>query len=283
MDNEGKFAGGDPVQVIVEDTGPVVAEMNTARARPCDGGFSVGHVNVTAGTFGGNVRFGANFGFILSNNHVLANVNAGTVGDNVLQPGVADGGTVQNDVIATLTRWVPIDFATGANNEVDCAIAEAVNPGDITRNVQGIGIPGALADATPQQAIRKSGRSTQLTTGTIVSDNATTRTTLGGQTAVFVNQLQYTQMTNGGDSGSLIWDQNSLTVVGLHYAGDTSNSYGNKILRVLALLSRAFTIYDVKGKATHFDEADICLLDQPKGLNKHKLKKAATPKRKSVK
>lgn len=113
VNERGAFTADVFVQVIVEDTGSVVPQMNTARMRPCDGGFSVGHVNVTVGTFGGNVRFGADFGFILSNNHVLANVNAGAVGDPIIQPAANDGGATPGDVIATLTRWVPIDFASG--------------------------------------------------------------------------------------------------------------------------------------------------------------------------
>src|SRR5439155_996335 len=46
---------------------------------------------------------------ILSNNHVLANQNAGHVGDSILQPGPADGGRLQ-DTIARLVDFVPIQF-----------------------------------------------------------------------------------------------------------------------------------------------------------------------------
>jgi hypothetical protein len=98
-------------------------------------------------------------------------------------------------------------------------------------------MPSAVAEAKVPQPIRKSGRTTQLTTGSILSDNATIRVRYGpGLQAVFINQLQYTRMTQPGDSGSLIWDQKSHTVVGLHFAGSSSTSYGNKIKRVLALL-----------------------------------------------
>jgi hypothetical protein len=263
VDDQGRFIAGEDVLVIVEYTGEVVPHMNTARMRPCAGGFSVGHGRVTAGTFGGNARFGANFGFILSNNHVLAAVNTASLGDPIVQPGPIDGGTAPADNIAQLARFVPIDL-TGGNNEVDCAIAQADNPGNILRNVQSIGTPAALANATVSQGVRKSGRTTQLTTGTILSDNATTRVTYNtGQASVFVNQLKYTKMCAAGDSGSLIWDQNSLTVVGLHMSGDSSNDYGNKILRVLELLSQPFTVYDRHGNPTHFPNADISLLDPP--------------------
>src|SRR5262249_401537 len=90
----------------------------------------------------------------------------------------------------------------------------------------------------------------------IKSDNATFRSN-----GIFVNQLQYTMMASSGDSGSLIWDQNSLTVVGLHKSHDNTYCYGNKILRVIELLTRAFTSYDIKGSPTHFQRVEISLLD----------------------
>lgn len=127
----------------------------------------------------------------------------------------------------------------------------------------GIGIPQALSNATVGQAIRKSGRTTEFTTGSILSDNVTAVVRYGTQLATFVNQLECTKMTKPGDSGSLIWDANSLTVVGLHFSGDgTPYSYGNKILRVFELLSRAFTVNSL-GVESHFQKVDINLLDLP--------------------
>ena len=252
------------VDVIVEDEGEIVLESFTAKRRPCPGGYSIGHPRVTAGTLGGVARVGSVWGYILSNNHVLAAENSGAVGDPIYQPGVYDGGTAA-DTIGHLDRWVPVDVS-GGNSEVDCAFAKALDPWDqnVTRHVEGIGTPAAVADATVGQAVRKSGRTTQGTTGTIVSDNATVGPlSYGGGQAIFINQLQYTRMTSGGDSGSLVWDQDILTVVGLHFAGSSTASYGNKINRVLALLSQAYTVYDAQGKATQFPKIDISLENRP--------------------
>ena len=59
--------------------------------RPLLMGASVGHVDVTAGTLGAFVsRSGAIC--ILSNNHVLANEDAGSTGDMILQRAKFDGG-----------------------------------------------------------------------------------------------------------------------------------------------------------------------------------------------
>ena len=80
----------------------------TKRIRPAPGGVSVGHVQITAGTLGVLARRNGR-PVILSNNHVLANQNAGRVGDPILQPGPADGGRLQ-DTIARLVDFVPIQF-----------------------------------------------------------------------------------------------------------------------------------------------------------------------------
>ena len=177
----------------------------------------------------------------------------------IFQPGVGDGGSAPRNIIGTLNRWVPIDFIN--NNQVDCALAEVTAPWNnfATRNVFGIGTPNNIGAGGVGQDIRKSGRTTQLTFGTILSNNATLNVNLGGRTARFVNQLQYTRMTAGGDSGSFIFDRNSLTVVGLHFAGGGSYSYGNKIDIVLQSLSQSFTTFSFSGKKTSFDEVKISL------------------------
>ncbi|MGH2570536.1 MAG: hypothetical protein ACRDGR_04880, partial [bacterium] len=66
----------------------------TQRLRPAPSGISIGHIDITAGTLGGLVRDKETGNVvILSNNHVMAASNDGTIGDPILQPGPADGGT----------------------------------------------------------------------------------------------------------------------------------------------------------------------------------------------
>ena len=104
---------------------PAGVQALTIRLRPAKSGSSVGHRNITAGTIGtcvydqlpGAARVPPAPGigkprdyYILSNNHVLANSNAGRVGDPVLQPGPADGGRLPQDQIGELARFVPIDL-----------------------------------------------------------------------------------------------------------------------------------------------------------------------------
>jgi hypothetical protein len=262
IDEQGNRSPSEVVPIIIEPEGPVVIELNNARMRPCPGGFSCSHRIVPAGTLGGVASVDNVWGFILSNNHVIAATNAGLVGDATYQPCRADSGGA-GDEIGNLYRWVPISFVD--DNEVDAALSEALAPWDsyVTRDVESIGTPQNVADAVLNQSVRKSGRTTQLTTGIVLSDNATVLVQLGSNTARFVNQLQYSRMTAGGDSGSLIWGHDNLTVVGLHFAGsrDGASSYGNKILRVLELLGQERTVTDGRGNRVHFPPVQLALTE----------------------
>lgn len=115
-----------PLNVVC--TGIIDAQPHRMRMRPAPGGISVGHFRITAGTLGclvrGRTARRVNRLMILSNNHVLANSNAAAIGDCVAQPGPIDGGRCPADQVAVLERFVPINFAGGAN-VVDCATAWA--------------------------------------------------------------------------------------------------------------------------------------------------------------
>jgi hypothetical protein len=76
--------------------------------RPAPCGVSIGHKSVTAGTLGCLVKKNGQT-FILSNNHVLANSNNAKVGDEIIQPGSYDGGTL-NDQLTNLAEFIKIDF-----------------------------------------------------------------------------------------------------------------------------------------------------------------------------
>ena len=81
---------GTAVFTDVKAIGRVRPEANK-KVSPIQSGFSVGHVDVTAGTVGAIVKKGKKL-YILSNSHVLADAGLGKVKDKVLYPGPADGG-----------------------------------------------------------------------------------------------------------------------------------------------------------------------------------------------
>ncbi|MCA9920420.1 MAG: hypothetical protein KC445_20835, partial [Anaerolineales bacterium] len=200
--------------------------------------------------------------------------NNAQVGDPIIQPGGADGGSVNTDHIANLERFCPIDFGTetGSNcgiastyanignaiasllgsshrvtvvqanpqavNLVDAAVARPLNDGDVLDEILNIGAVSGTVEGTLGMQIRKSGRTTGYTTGMITTIEATVSVNYGpGQTATFQNQFVAGPMSQGGDSGSLIVDMNSPRAVGLLFAGSTDSTIFNPIQAVLDCLN----------------------------------------------
>lgn len=203
----------------------------TARQRPAPSGISIGHRDITAGTLGGLVRETASGKIlILSNNHVLADANGAQIGDPILQPGPLDGGSDPRDRIAQLYGFVELDFAPGAENRADAAVAEPIRPADVLFATESVG-PDTPAEArTLEEAdlgryVQKTGRSSEHTQGFVEALFATLSVGYGGsRTARFVDQAVVSQspaeeeFSQGGDSGSLIYDADHRCV-GLLFAG----------------------------------------------------------------
>jgi hypothetical protein len=232
---------------------------------------SIGHKDITAGTFGCLVKDDQGT-YILSNNHVLANSNAGGPGDAILQPGPYDGGSPATDTIAELVRFVPISFlvpeppsdcsigngvATLANlfaravgsrtrlkavkmqlqeNLVDAAMARPPKVGDLRSDILEIGTIAGLRSGELGMAIRKSGRTTGLTSDTIQQVDVTADVSYGGTSvARFTDQLLAGPMSQGGDSGSAVVDAGA-NLVGLLFAGSQTTTIINRIEQVFSAL-----------------------------------------------
>ncbi|MCX2744310.1 hypothetical protein OO013_10555 [Mangrovivirga sp. M17] len=220
------------------------------RVRPAEGGYSCGHYKVTAGTIGTCCYDLTPFPgipskyYILSNNHVIANSNDCRIGDPILQPGRIDGGTYPRDVIARLTRYVPIKWINGDKkpcNYVDAAIGEG-NFQDLDREIYWQGTVKKLYDAPKiGEIVQKTGRTTGFTTGKITNINATVNVNYGsGRVAKFCKQIVTTRMSAPGDSGSLILDRDE-NAVGLLFAGSSTRTIVNNILYVQSLLKVRLT------------------------------------------
>ena len=192
--------------------------------RPVPIGVSTGHPDITAGTIGCRVTDG-DYVYALSNNHVYADENYAFIGDNVLQPGDADGGIDPDDAIGTLDAYVAINFTPGSSNEIDAAIALTTT--DDVNNAtpsDGYGTPASeTVTASINLVVQKYGRTTGLTTGAITEVNAIINVGYSSGTALFANQIVIMpskgQFSRGGDSGSLVVTQNGKNPVGLLFAG----------------------------------------------------------------
>lgn len=236
------------VPVVVKVTGKfkVYADPTARFPRPVPIGVSTGHPDITAGTIGCRVKDSQGNVYALSNNHVYANSNDASIGDNELQPGPFDGGQDPEDAIGTLHDFEPILF-DGSNNVIDAAIAITTtnDVGTSTPDGDGYGTPSSTTvSASVGQKVQKYGRTTVWTHGEVAEINVTVDVcyeTRGPFNCVklarFVDQISITpgDFSDGGDSGSLIvTDDSNKNPVGLLFAGSDTRTIANPIDAVLS-------------------------------------------------
>jgi hypothetical protein len=171
-------------------------------------------------------------------------------------------------MIAELERFKPIEFSTGpgtcglaesyakfgnvvgnllkskhrikafqsdpeASNRIDAALARPLDGVEILDEILEIGVVGGIAPASLGLNVRKSGRTTGLTTGQIIVLETTVNIQYGDRTARFEGQMVTGPMSEPGDSGSLLVAGDSLLAVGLLFAGSTQATVYNPIQEVL--------------------------------------------------
>lgn len=228
--------------------GDVRPQAATDRLRPIQPGCSLGHYGVPGGTLGGIVRKagGGDARYILSNAHVLAAAGTAKAGDEIVQPAIADGGRSGTDRIATLSEFIPFDYASeGFPNEVDAALAE------IDRPAIGFRLSFLESRLTPAKVgkrlrvgmkVQKTGRSSGHSWGEIIDTDFHAivpyddpRNPGAEVQVLFRDQVLCTRFTEAGDSGALVLSS-SGAVVGLHFAGSDEVSVFNRISRVFAAL-----------------------------------------------
>jgi hypothetical protein len=228
------------------------------RWRPMVGGISIGHYKVTAGTLAcmvkdkktGEVK-------LLSNNHVFAldigDIKIGQKGDPILQPATYDGGTL-DDKVGELDRWIRVyspdeegQLRAGKGyNIIDAAIA-TVPPELVKPEVLDIGKPVEPVEVKVGQKVRKSGRTTGLSYGTIASSDYivdvyyTETEYCRFKDTIFVQPPYPLVFAQPGDSGSLTTLSTSTNPVGLVFAGDEAgNGIVCKATYITALLDVEF-------------------------------------------
>jgi hypothetical protein len=204
------------------------------RLRPLRPGGSIGHFQITAGTIGAfatDKKTGRNV--ILSNNHVLANENQAKTDDIILQPGTIDKGKSPKDAIAKLTRW--IDLTRNRANLLDAAIA-TVEKSLVTDplNYENFGNLAGVrtAPVSPGIAVAKVGRTTGATRGRVSAielDKVVVDYDLGALS--FDDQIEIEStgagtFSAGGDSGSLILDDENRACALLFAGSETGGSNG---------------------------------------------------------
>jgi hypothetical protein len=238
----------------------VRAMGNTAAQTPpislgTSGGWTYDLANrfCCAGTLGALVWIGGTQ-YILSAGHVLegdivrgGNKRIARTGDPIIQPGLVDVSCQGSlgQVVGTLVKR-----RSFSGNNVDCGIAQVV-PGMVGTDgaILGIGtISSEIVSAALNQPVKKSGRTTGLTTSSISGLNATVKIaftkechgvtyyrTFHGQ--IVVNNPS-SSFLRSGDSGSLLVEDEPTNprAIGLLIAGNKSVAFANPIGDVLNFL-----------------------------------------------
>lgn len=226
-----------PTDVVVLGRIRPEVKPNVTRS-PVQPGFSIGHVEITAGTLGALVKKGGKL-FVLSNSHVLSLGGKAKKGDAIIYPGDADGGSMPDDLVARLADFKKFSVGGDFVNRADCAIAAptAARLGDLVAEIKGLGLPrGTVAPARGMKVV-KVGRTTGKTTGEVRDVHFRFVLDYEGVGEVgYVDQVLCTRYTQGGDSGSLVLEEATGRAVGLHFAGANGGSVFNPIGDVLKAL-----------------------------------------------
>src|SRR6266481_5591245 len=221
---------------------------------PIELGTSGGNINDTSkgfcygGTLGALVEDTTGTEYILSNNHVLARTNAAAMGEDIIQPGLIDESPAcfkdSTDIVADLSAFIPIQFKAKKiipTNTVDAAIAQVrVDNVDPTGFLIDIGtVSSDIVAPSLGMAVKKSGRTTGLTRGTISAVDVTVDISYGsGKSARFTNQTLVTPggFIAAGDSGSLMVEDVDVNprAVGLLFAGSSTTAIANPIGDILS-------------------------------------------------
>ncbi|MDB6173804.1 MAG: hypothetical protein JWL59_3115 [Chthoniobacteraceae bacterium] len=196
-----------------------------------------------AGTFGALVRKSVAGGiFCLSNNHVIAACNHVAVGQPILAPATRDAGPyiaaprqiARHAEIIELRSGVPELVPV---NRADAALGRVVDTNMVTSwqgdEDHGYDTPSTIADPVSGMRVKKFGRTTGLTTGTIEAmtiDN----TPLPYKCRFFNATAWFTEVWTvrgdagpfaiAGDSGSLVVSEDGTVALGLIFAA--AGDYG---------------------------------------------------------
>jgi|SRR6218665_866749 len=235
-----KFYGMPAADIVIEETGLIKFRTPAGLHRPAFPGISIAHYKVTAGTLGCFVEDEKKKIYILSNNHVLANSNRGKYKDEILQPGLMDGGKKTKDIIAELSYLVELERS--GLNRMDAAIAEVLPEMKYDFAFGKKKINGVI-DPVNGMKVEKLGRSTGHTRGRITTRNLDIQVDFDGKAVDFIDQFEVkgnrgTMFCDAGDSGALIYQKDTMQAVGLLFAGtDDGTTFATPIGEVLDTFS----------------------------------------------
>lgn len=197
-----------------------------------------------AGTFGALLRDGQRF-LVLSNNHVLAACNHTPVGMPILAPATMDARPGRRAPTEICLHRNMVELRSGdpmlvPTMTLDAAIGEVVDPALVSSwqgdDRDGFDTPAASVSPASGLRVKKFGRTTGFTTGTVEAF-VPTPWLLPYKAGKFTSAVWFTDTWTvrgdgtdpfalPGDSGSLIVTEDGSAVVGLLFAVNSRGHYG---------------------------------------------------------
>jgi hypothetical protein len=232
---------GKAIFTDVIEIGDVVPQAQPlVKRKPIQSGFSVGHFAISAGTVGAIVSRGKKK-YLLSNSHVLADSGKAKKGDSIWYPGPADGGKA-TDEIATLSSFKPFVVGDTFTNTIDAALAEIIagRLKQVNFAIHGAKHPVKVATPTRGMKIVVMGRTSGKKRSVVRDVDFRVLIDYGLGTVGFKEQVRCDVYSAGGDSGSIVVDDATGAIVGLHFAGSPEGSIFTPIKTVMAALKFRF-------------------------------------------
>lgn len=228
------------VPVVVEEVGDIRALAFTGKFDPVPTGVSVGNKNECAAGTNGAVVKKNGVSYFLSNNHVFARENNAAIGEDIVQPGRPDSvpqcDTNFPNHVANLSEFKKINYGLLSLNTIDAAIAQVHSGINFTcETACGYTPSNTTVTASVGMNVKKCGRTTMETTGEVTGVNVIVFVGYsGGKSALFTRQIQFSDIDEPGDSGSLIvTNDDTNRPVALLFAGSATTTIGNPINDVL--------------------------------------------------
>jgi len=215
----------------------VIGKLYTLqRVRPLVGGISVGSSLIGAGTLSYAIILPDGRIMLLSNRHVFY----GPPGTPILSPAILDGGRIPDDVVGYIDGYIEIKPPPSLN-KVDIALATTTVPAS-PNEIINIGRINGVATATVGMNVKKVGRTSGLSYGSITDDHVSVKVYgyEGMEYALFEDCIMTTAMAKGGDSGSAALTLDNM-LVGLIFAGNDNVTVACKATNIQEAL-RSLTI-----------------------------------------
>jgi phosphosulfolactate phosphohydrolase-like enzyme len=234
---------GVPTDVVLEPR-PRNTE-DDEKYRPLQGGIQIGNDSSSSiGTLGCIAqRNGDRSIVLLSNRHVMlaGRELAVTSGEKIGQPYISCCCCCKGNIVGDVVN-------AASNGLVDCAIARVTgNPG-FTNEIQDVGLVfgsaplnAALSTVVVGDRVRKRGRTTGLTVGTVVAPLLPTPANAADGVPARTQQIQilhdpaFAHFAAAGDSGSVVVTDDNV-VVGLLWGVDSTYAYANLITNVVSAM-----------------------------------------------